>query len=1086
MNTAIKIFFILFIIASRYSSAQSEQVPELRVQIGHGGNINDVTFSPDRKLVLSASSDWTLKLWETATGRLVRTFVGHDEKVNSVCFSPDGNLAVSGSEDKTAILWEVMTGKILKKFENGENPVSSVSFSPDGKIFASSNSYNIMFFNVSSGELIRTLTGHTSAISRIRFSPDGKSLISSANRELKLWDVQTGELKKDFEKNSYGYLSPSFSPDGKFIVTGGGDRIIRIRDIESGKIIKSFEGHESRVTAAVFTPDGSRVLTGSDDSKIILWDINSGEKIISFDAHNDDIRAISFSFDGQYVISCSATEIMLSETETGRFIRTFEGHTATFLSCSFTPDGKYILTGCGDNTLKLWETSTGKLVSTLEGHTQLVRCAAISPDGKYAVSGSGDNTVKFWDLATAKPVNTLEGHDNLVTSVAFSPDGKKIISGSWDNTVLLWDAKIGRLTQSLEGHKWFVTSVAFSPDGRYFASGSFDNTARIYSADSFKQVKIFEYSDKINSVEFSPDGEDLLMTGGNNTIIIWNFMSDKYPKIIEGHNDYISSAVYTKDGKQILTCSEDKTLKIWNTKSGQNTKTLSGHTARVICTAVSPDGNYAASGSADNRLKLWNLNTGNELVNCISYYNRDYIAVTPDNYYHCSKNGVRVIAYVIGNRAYPPEQFDLQYNRPDIVLANIGLAPKELIDAYRNAYRKRLKKMNFNEEMFNTDFHIPELKLTDEKIPVSTEEKYFSFKVKAEDSRYRLDRLNVLLNDVPVPSSAGTDLRSENTNSATREISIELCNRKNRIQVSVLNEKGAESLKESFEINYEGKLIKPDLYIVTIGASEYADAKYRLKYAAKDAGDIADLLIARKEKYNNVNTFTLLDKEVTRENIIRIKDFLMKSKVDDEVIVFIAGHGLLNKNYDYYFATSDIDFKNPESRGVTFEEIEDLLDGIPAKKKVLFMDTCHSGEVDKEEIKEIKKIKTETGDVSFRNIGDSEYETKDENIKKLGIKNTTRLLQDMFTDLRRGSGAVVISSAGGLEFAWEGGEFKNGLFTYCLLEGLKTGNADLNHDGEIIISELKEYVTDKVEKLTKGMQKPTSRRENYEFDFVIW
>lgn len=1086
MKTAIKIFLILSAITGRFSFAQSEQVPELRVQIGHTGNINDVSFSPDRKLVLSASSDRTLKLWETATGRLVRTFEGHTEQVNSACFSPDGNLAVSGSDDKTIVVWEVVTGKILKRFETGDNSVSCVSFSPEGKIIAASDGYDIRLFDVISGELIRTLSGHTSAISRIKFSPDGKSLISSAHRELKLWDIQSGSLIRDFEKNSYGYLSPSFSSDGKFIVTGGGDRIIRIWDTESGKIIKSFEGHESRITAVAFTPDGKRILSGSDDRKIILWDINSGEMIISFDSHNDDIRTIGFSFDGQYVISCSATEIMLSETGTGRYIRTFEGHTTTFFSCAFTPDGKYILTGCGDNSLKLWETSTGKLAGTFEGHTELVRAVAVSRDGKYAVSGSGDKTVRLWDLTTAKLIKTFEGHDNLVTSVAFSPDGKKIISGSWDNTIIVWNAEKGWIIKIIDGHNWFVNSVAFSPDGKYFASGSFDNTARIWSADSCRQVKVFEHTEKINSVEFSPDGKKLLMAGRDNSILIWDFNSGKYPAVLEGHNDYISSAVYTKDGKHILSCSDDRTIKLWSAVSGLNAKTFSGHSARVICTAVSPDGKLAVSGSADNLLKLWDLNTGNELVNCISYRSRDYIAVTSDNYYHCTKNGLRVIAYVIGNRAYPPEQFDLQYDRPDLVLEKIGLAPKELIDAYRNAYRKRLKKMNFNEEMLNKDFHIPEIKLTDEKIPVSTEEKYFSFNVKAEDSRYRLDRINVILNDVPVPSSAGTDLRGDNTNSASREIRLELCNRKNRIQVSVLNEKGAESLKESFEINYEGKLIKPDLYIVTIGASEYADAKYRLKYAAKDAGDIADLLLQGKEKYNSVNTFTLLDKEVTRENIIRIRDFLMKSKVDDEVIVFIAGHGLLNKNYDYYFATSDIDFKNPEDRGITFEELEGLLDGIPAKKKVLFIDTCHSGEVDKEEIKEIKKKKVETGEVSFRNVGESEYESKDGNIKKLGLKNTTGLLQEMFMDLRKGSGAVVISSAGGMEYAWEGGEFKNGLFTYCLLEGLKTRNADLNRDGEIKISELKEYVTDKVEKLTKGEQKPTSRRENYEFDFVIW
>ena len=85
-------------------------------------------------------------------------------------------------------------------------------------------------------------------------------------------------------------------------------------------------------------------------------------------------------------------------------------------------------------------------------------------------------------------------------------------------------------------------------------------------------------------------------------------------------------------------------------------------------------------------------------------------------------------------------------------------------------------------------------------------------------------------------------------------------------------------------------------------------------------------MLMHKDKYNEVKVTKLLNKDVTKENIQKIKDLLMQSKVDDEVIIFIAGHGLLTKEFDYYFATSDIDFSNPQLRGVTFEEIENLFD----------------------------------------------------------------------------------------------------------------------------------------------------------------
>ena len=105
---------------------------------------------------------------------------------------------------------------------------------------------------------------------------------------------------------------------------------------------------------------------------------------------------------------------------------------------------------------------------------------------------------------------------------------------------------------------------------------------------------------------------------------------------------------------------------------------------------------------------------------------------------------------------------------------------------------------------------------------------------------------------------------------------------------------------------------------------------------------------------------------------------------------------------------------------------------------------------------------------------------------KLGMENTSELTKSLFTDLRKGTGATVISSAGGMEFAMESDQWKNGLFTYCMLMGIKSGKADKNKDGEIWLSELKEYISEKVIELSNGKQQPTSRIENQSVDFRVW
>lgn len=95
--------------------------------------IGSVSFSPDSRYILGGTSENIIKLWDSQTGEIIRTFTGHKEWVNSVAFSPDGRYALSGSWDQTVKLWDFETGKDIKTFKGHSGKVWSVAFSSDGK-----------------------------------------------------------------------------------------------------------------------------------------------------------------------------------------------------------------------------------------------------------------------------------------------------------------------------------------------------------------------------------------------------------------------------------------------------------------------------------------------------------------------------------------------------------------------------------------------------------------------------------------------------------------------------------------------------------------------------------------------------------------------------------------------------------------------------------------------------------------------------------------------------------------------------------------------------------------------------------------
>jgi len=581
---------------------------------GHSGSVSCCSWSPDGRLILSASDDHTLKLWDPKTGRCIRTLSGHSDVVNSCAWSPDGQQILSASADETLKLWDPSTGDCIRTLSGHSSSVNSCAWSSDGRqILSASEDETLKLWDPSTSHCIRTFSGHSSSVNSCAWSPDGRQILSASDdKTLKLWDPNTGDCIRTLSGHSDSANSCAWSPDGRQILSGSGDKTLKLWDPSTGDCTGTLSGHSSSVDSCAWSPDGRQILSASGDKTLKLWDPSTGDCIRTLAGQSSSVNSCAWSPDATRIVSDSVYgTLRVWDPNTGQCVRILSGESNGITYCVWSPDGLQILSASWDKTLKLWDPNTALCTKTLSGHSGWIMSCVWSPDGLQILSASWDKTLKLWDPNTALCTKTLSGHSGWIMSCAWSPDGRQILSGSYDNTLKIWDPSTGDCIATLSGHQQAIWLCAWSPDGGQILSASWDNTLKLWDPNTAQCNRTLSgHSGSVMSCAWSPDGRQILSASWDNTLKIWDPETGQCMRTLSGHAASVWSCDWSPDGRQILSASWDNTLKLWDPSTGQCTGTLTGHTNNVTSCSWSPDGRQILSGSWDNTFKLWDASTG--------------------------------------------------------------------------------------------------------------------------------------------------------------------------------------------------------------------------------------------------------------------------------------------------------------------------------------------------------------------------------------------------------------------------------------------------------------------------------------------
>jgi WD40 repeat protein len=617
--------------ASWDGTARVWDVPGRRMlhELAHGKpSVTSIEFSPDARFVATGAGDGSVRIWNAADGALVRKIDAHSwgrtvvSGVTRVTYSPDGTRLLSSAGhvstatgEPVARMWDAASGDLVREFSVGAGVVVTSAFSADGsRVLVAGNRGGSGMWDAATGERLKTLDGHTGIVYVAAFSPDGTAALTADRVAGRTGSVVLAGMSGDAPRATWFAVvtSAAFDPAGARVATGS-ERATRVLDARSGDLLHELRGHGGDVTTVRFGRDGATLVTAGEEGELRVWDLTALPELV-LSGLGDAAVGPQFSPDGRWIVAEGSTSAVVWDAARGTKIAELPkvGHMAAVNArAAFDGQGRLML---GDQRVKSPEAHE---VRTASGQPAFpsVRLPEFawfrSRDEHLALIPQTDHSAVVRDRGTWEQVAVLKGHQGMVKGAVFGQDARWVLTASEDSTARVWDVKTGGQLHELRLDNR-GSAAGLSPDGRLAYVVADWSTITLWDTTTWQRVHTFTWpapqsgGNWATVAEFSPDGTLLVVGDSGGGLHFLDVASRTERATAAAHKYKVSTLSFSADGRFVVTTGDgDRGARVWSPATG--TKLAEVGTQFVAGATFRPDGRQIATLGKDGAVRLYNL-----------------------------------------------------------------------------------------------------------------------------------------------------------------------------------------------------------------------------------------------------------------------------------------------------------------------------------------------------------------------------------------------------------------------------------------------------------------------------------------------